>query len=65
MSRLVDPNTKYRVKQHNNNGYTYASTQPPYVDPNTGKKKYRHVHWGTVDENRKFIPGSSSLMTGT
>jgi hypothetical protein len=41
------------------NGRTYASTQPPYVDPKTGKKKYRYVHWGRVDENMKFLPGTS------
>ena len=57
MARPVDPNAQYRVKPHTTNGYTYASTQPPYVDPSTGKKKYRYIHWGTIDENRKFIPG--------
>jgi transposase len=53
----VDPNAQYRVKPHNNGGYTYASTQPPYLDPDTGKKKYRYIHWGSVDDNCKFIPG--------
>ena len=57
MGRPVDPNSQYRVKAHNNNGYTYASTQPPYIDPETGKKKYRHLHWGTISEELKFIPG--------
>ena len=59
MARPVDPNAQYRVKPHITNGYTYASTQPPYVDPDTGRKKYRYIHWGTVDESRKFIPGSA------
>jgi len=59
MARPVDPNSQYRVKLHNNGGYTYASTQPPYVDETTGKKKYRYIHWGTVDEDHKFIPGPS------
>jgi hypothetical protein len=27
-----------------------------------GKKKYRHVHWGVVDENLKFIPGTAFFM---
>jgi hypothetical protein len=53
----VDPNAQYRVKPHNNGGYIYASTQPPYLDPDTGKKKYRYIHWGSVDDNCKFIPG--------
>ncbi|MCL2336769.1 MAG: hypothetical protein FWC60_05050, partial [Firmicutes bacterium] len=56
MVRPVDPNAQYRVKPHINNGYTYASTQPSYIDPETGKKKYRYIHWGTIDENLKFTP---------
>jgi hypothetical protein len=59
MARPVDHNAQYRVKPHRNGGYTYASTQPPSIDPDTGKKKYRHVHWGSVDENKRFIPGSA------
>ena len=59
MGRAGDPNAQYRVKPHITKGYTYASTQPPYLDPDTGKKKYRYIHWGTVDENNKFIPGSA------
>jgi hypothetical protein len=62
LGRPVDPNAQYRVRPHNNNGHIYASTQPPYVDPVTGKKKYRHVHWGVVDEKKKFIPGSRYFM---
>ena len=59
MGRHTDPNTQYRVKKHINGKYTYASTQPPYIEPITGKKRYRHIHWGTVDENNKFIPGAA------
>ena len=62
MPRHEDPNTQYRIKPHVTNGYTYASTQPPYIDPVSGKKKYRHVHWGTVDENLKFIPSSAFFL---
>lgn len=62
MARPVDPNAQYQVKPHVTNGYTYASTQPPYVDTATGKKKYRYIHWGTVDENGKFIPGSQFYL---
>jgi hypothetical protein len=58
MARPVDPNAQYRVKPHVANGYTYASTQPSYVDPDTGKKKYRYIHWGTIHEDQKFIPSS-------
>jgi hypothetical protein len=57
MARAVDSNAQYCVKPHITKGYTYASTQPPYTDQDTGKKKYRYIHWGTVDKNCKFIPG--------
>ena len=68
MARPVDPTSQYRVKLHVTKGYTYASTQPPRIDPETGKKKYQHVHWGTVvpadeeDGKLKFIPGSNFYL---
>jgi hypothetical protein len=62
MARPVDPNAQYRVKPHINGGYTYASTQPSYVDPETGKKKYRYIHWGSIDENLKFKPNSQFFL---
>ena len=61
MSRRTDPNSQYRVAIHAINGYRYASTQPFQVDPETGKKVYRRVHWGTVDDSNKFIPGKNYL----
>jgi hypothetical protein len=62
MARPVDPNAQYTIKPHVVNDYTYASTQPPHLDPSTGAKKYKHVHWGTVDENLKFKPGAPFFM---
>ena len=62
MARPVNPNAQYRIKPHITNGYTYASTQPPYIDQNTGKKKYRCIYCGAVDENLKFIPGSKYYL---
>jgi len=62
MGRRPNPNAQYCVKPHVTKGYTYASTQPSYVDPDTGKKKYRRIHWGTVDENKKFIPSSAFYL---
>jgi hypothetical protein len=62
MARPVDPNAQYRVKPHFNGSYTYASTQPSYVDPVTGKKKYRYIHWGSIDDNLKFIPGTAFFI---
>ena len=61
MSRRTDPNSQYKVAIHAINGYRYASTQPFQVDPETGKKVYRRVHWGTVDDSNKFIPGKNYL----
>jgi transposase len=47
---------------HITKGYAYASTQVPYIDPKSKNKKYRYIHWGTVDEGLRFIPGSSFLL---
>ena len=57
MPRPVDPAAGYRVRVHATNGYRYASTQPGHIDPVTGLRYYRRVHWGTVDEQGKFTPG--------
>jgi transposase len=62
MGRPVDPNAQFQIKPHVNNGYTYASTQPPYIDPATGKKKYRYIHWGVVDDKQKFVPCSRFFL---
>jgi hypothetical protein len=59
MSRPTDPQSQFRVRVHNTKGYAYASTQVPYIDPDSKNKKYRYIHWGTVDEGLRFIPGSS------
>jgi hypothetical protein len=62
LARPVDPNAQFRVKPHTVDSYTYASTQPSHIDPITGKKKYRYIHWGTVDHDLKFIPGSQFYL---
>jgi len=62
MGRPPDPNARYRVKLHISQGYRYASTQPPYIDEKTGECKYRHIHWGSVDENKKFHPGHNFYL---
>jgi hypothetical protein len=59
MGRPVNPDAQYRIKPHIVNDYTYASTQPPYIDSKTGKKKYKYIHWGKVDESLKFVPSSA------
>ena len=62
MSRPVDSDAQYRVKPHATKGYIYASTQPPYIDPETGKKKYRYIHWGKLEDGYKFYPGTAFFM---
>jgi transposase len=62
LARPADEKAQFRVKPHTTGSYTYASTQPPYVDPETGKKKYRYVHWGSVDEDLKFTPGTQFYL---
>ena len=62
MARPIDPTAQYRVTIHKIGGYRYASTQPAYQDPETGKMKHRRIHWGTLDETNKFIPGSKYIF---
>ena len=62
MPRKPDPDAPYRVAIHIDKGYRYASTQPAIVDTNTGKRSYRRIHWGTVDDNNRFVPGKAYLF---
>ena len=62
MPRKPDPDAPYRIAIHADKGYRYASTQPAVVDPDTGKRSYHRIHWGTVDENNRFIPGKTYLF---
>ena len=58
MGRPLDPQAPYRVSLHVSNGYTYASTQPSFIDPKSGKRTHRVIHWVTVDEALTFHPGN-------
>lgn len=62
MARPLDPTAPYRISIHNIGGYRYASTQPAYQDPVTGKTKHKRIHWGTLDDSNKFIPGSKYIF---
>ena len=62
MARPIDPTAQYRVSIHNIGGYRYASTQPAYQDPESGETKHRHIHWGTLDDSNKFIPGAKYIF---
>ena len=60
MARPIREDSIYRVSIHNNGGYRYATTHTFVIDGQTGKRKYKNLHWGTVseeDEKMKFIPG--------
>ncbi len=62
MPRKPDPDSPYRISIHLDKGYRYASTQPSVIDPETGERRYRRIHWGTVDENNRFIPGKAYIL---
>ena len=62
MPRTADPDQEFRVSIHVTKGYRYASTQPSFLDKETGERRYRHVHWGKVDAQNKFIPGKEYLL---
>ena len=62
MPRKPEPEKDYLVSIHVTKGYRYASTQPGFTDPKTGKRIHRQLHWGKLDENNKFIPGKEYLL---
>lgn len=41
--------------------YEYASTRRYVIDPESGTEQRRVVHWGTVDESRRFHPNTAFL----
>lgn len=61
MARPVNPNSRYTVKPHVTHGHIYASTQPAEIDPETGKKVYKYIHWGKVIDN-VFLPGANYVQ---
>ena len=61
MGRPPKPDSGYHVSIHKVGNYQYASTQPSSVGE-SGKKSYRHIHWGRLDENKKFIPGTEYIL---
>jgi hypothetical protein len=50
MARPINPDARYTIKPHTANGYTYASTQPPYIDPETGNKKCSFFEFLSYDD---------------
>lgn len=57
MARPTREDSINRISIHKNGGYMYASTHPYTLTPE-GKRKYSILHWGTVDKDMKFTPGS-------
>jgi hypothetical protein len=62
MGRPADPDTPFRLKPHTTQGYTYASTQPSFIDPETGVKRSQHIHWGRIVDGDRFIPGERFFL---
>ena len=60
MARPISAETANRVTLHINRGYRYASTRPRVVNE-TGKNSNKSIHWGTVTEDKKFIPNKRYL----
>ena len=61
MARTTRPDSVFRISIHKNGGHSYAATHPYTVDQN-GKRKYSVVHWGTVTDELRFIPGKRFLQ---
>lgn len=51
----------YKVSIHKNGRYQYASTQPLVDIDKNGKRCYKRLHWGIVDNN-KFYPNKDFLL---
>ncbi len=60
MARPAKADSIYRISLHKNGGYMYATTHP-YTLTGDGKRKYSCLHWGTVTDDLKFIPGKQYL----
>ncbi len=57
MARPRLEGTNYKMSIHVANGHRCASTQPLVVDGETGMTRNVRIHWGTVDDNLRFLPG--------
>ena len=64
MARTSRPDSIYRVSLHRNAGHMYAATHPFTLD-DSGRRKYSVIHWGTVTEELRFIPGKRYLEAPT
>ena len=60
MARTSRPESIYKVSVHRNGGHNYAATHP-FTVGDDGRRHYRILHWGTVTEDLRFIPGKRFL----
>lgn len=58
MARPVNKDTQYKIILHSYGGYRYASTKVR-IESVDGSARYIHKHWGKVDDNNKFYPGTT------
>lgn len=58
MARKTNPDSIYRLSVHRNGGHLYAATHPFVLDA-AGRRKYRILHWGTLTEDLRFLPGKA------
>lgn len=56
MARPINPETPFKITLHVNGGYRYATTRP-LIKTDDGKVHNKSIHWGTVTDDLKFIPG--------
>jgi hypothetical protein len=60
VGRPSNPNSQYTMQVHKNGKYLYADTQRA-VTGDDGIKRYKHVHWGTLDDQSRFHPNHAFL----
>lgn len=54
--RPVNPDTDYKMRLRMHGNYRYAATQPHIQDPETGLSVRRHVVWGELTDDLRFLP---------
>ena len=58
LGRPVNKDTQYKVIIHTLGKHRYASTKVFTVVEN-GKKQYTYKHWGTLEDDNRFHPGTN------
>jgi transposase len=58
--RPFSASTQFKMIIHKNGNHRYASTKP-YTIGEDGIKRYTYKHWGTLDDQNRFIPGMAYM----